>query len=204
MIKVGLTGGIGSGKSTVSAIFKEFNIPIIDADVIARDVLTIYPEIKTNIKNIFGESFFDEEDKLRRKELGNFIFEDEEKTKELENIFIPFIKKEIFDKIEELDNLGRKICIVDAPTLIEQGLNKEMDYNILVSVEIDTQVKRIRKRDNLSDEEIMKRIESQMPLDKKKKYVDYLICNDGDLENTRMQTIEILKILEAFGEIDEK
>jgi dephospho-CoA kinase len=198
MLKVGLTGGIGSGKSTVSSIFKELDVTIIDADIIARDVLTIYPNISLKIKNAFGELFFDHEGKLKRKELGNLIFGNEEKRKTLENIVIPYIKKEIFKKIEEYNISGSRICIIDAPTLIEQGLNKEMDYNILIWIDRNNQISRIRKRDKLNDLEITKRIDSQIPLDIKKEFVDFVIYNNLDLVNTRKQVIEVLKILKAL------
>lgn len=199
MLKVGLTGGIGSGKSTVSSMFKELNVQIIDADIIARDILIIYPKISLEIKNVFGKTFFDNEGKLKRKELGNYIFENEEKRHSLEQIVIPFIKKEISQKITEYNIAGSRICIIDAPTLIEQGLDKEMDYNILIWTDKDSQISRIRNRDKLNDVEITRRIDSQIPLDIKKKLVDFIIYNNHDLENTKNQVIEVLNALMVLG-----
>lgn len=193
IIKIGLTGGIGSGKSTVASILKEKCITIIDADVISREVLELYPEICEKIIEEFGEKFFDENGKLKRKELGNLIFENKEKRMVLENIIIPYIKSEILKRINQCEKRGEKLCIVDAPTLIENGLHKEMDINILVWVDINTQIERVRKRDLLDYTEVLNRIKAQMPLNEKRKYVDYIIDNSGELEETRNKVQNILR-----------
>ncbi|EES90680.1 dephospho-CoA kinase [Clostridium botulinum C] len=197
MIKVGLTGGIGSGKSTVSNILKSKNIPIIDADLISREVLYIYPEVLEEIKNIFGEEFIDEKGNLKRRELGNYIFGNNLLRKKLENLIIPYIKKEIFKRVDEYSNLHKRICIIDAPTLIEHHINESMDINILVWVDKKTQIERVKTRDNMSEEEVLQRINSQMSLEEKSKYVDFTIDNSGDLDTTKE---EINKILEKVME----
>ncbi|KEI04249.1 dephospho-CoA kinase [Clostridium botulinum] len=193
MIKVGLTGGIGSGKSTVSNILKSKNIPIIDADLISREVLHIYPEILEEIKSVFGKEFIDEKGNLKRRELGNYIFDKDVLRKKLENIIIPYIKKEIFKGVEEYSNLHKKICVVDAPTLIEHHINESMDVNILVWVDKKTQIERVKTRDNMSEEEVLQRINAQMSLEEKSKYVDFTIDNSGNLNTTKEQLDEILK-----------
>lgn len=192
MIKIGLTGGIGSGKSTVSNILKGYGYPIIDADIIARDILFKYPETLYNIKIQFGEKF-DEKGNLKRRELGNYVFKEQSLKQKLEDITLPYIKKEIFDQIEQYNKKGAKLCIVDAPTLIEVGLHKYMDYNILVWVDENTQIKRVKYRDLLSEDLIKDRIKMQMPLDKKKNYVDFIIDNTKTLIHTKEQVEEVLK-----------
>lgn len=200
MIKIGLTGGIGSGKSTVSCMIKEKNIPVVDADIISREVLNIYPEIMINIKNTFGEEFIDNEGKLKRRELGNHIFKNQELRKKLENIIIPYVKKEIFQRIDKYNELGEEICVIDAPTLIEHSIHKDMNFNILVWVDINTQIKRVRHRDNLDENQVLNRIKSQMSLDDKKNQVNFVINNSTDLGTTKKQLDEILSIVTGIRE----
>lgn len=200
MIKVGLTGGIGSGKSTVSNILREKNIPIIDADIIAREILEIYPDILKEIEEGFGKEFFDKEGKLRRRELGDCVFKDKVLLDNLEKIMLPYIKLEIFSRIKKLSELGKKICIVDAPTLIEHSIHEYMDVNILVWVNEDTQVQRVIKRDNMEKEQVSNRINAQMTLESKKEKVDFIIDNNGSLQETRNQIDEILLKISKLGE----
>jgi dephospho-CoA kinase len=195
MLKVGLTGGIGSGKSTVSSMIKEFGIEVIEADIIAREVLDIYPEIKKNITESFGSHFFDFEGNLLRRKLGDFIFHYPEERIKLEKIIIPYIIKEIFKRFDLIEKKGVKLCVLDAPTLIEQGLDKELDMNILVWVDKNIQIERLKKRDFLSEEQIIDRINAQMSIEEKKKYVNFVVDNCGTLESTREQIEGILGIL---------
>jgi dephospho-CoA kinase len=198
MIKVGLTGGIGSGKSTVSKLIAEKGIPVIDADTIAREILILYPEVINNIKTQFGDSFFDNNGLLKRRELGNFVFKSAKETLKLESLTLPFIIKEIFFKIEKYDSEGAKLCIIDAPTLIETDLYKSMDINILVWVDLNTQIERVIRRDYLNIEDVNIRINSQMPLEDKKKYADFIIDNSGSLENTKEQLENLLSKINKF------
>lgn len=195
MLKVGLTGGIGSGKSTVSHMFREQKIPVIDADVISREIFEIYPNISEEIKKEFGSSFFDECGNLKRKELGSYIFKDKKRKETLEAITLPYILKETFNRLEQCNANGDKICVVDAPTLIEVGMHNAMDLNILVWVDLNTQIERVKRRDNLKDEEILNRIKSQMPIDEKKNYVNFVIDNKGSIEYTKEQFKVILEKL---------
>ncbi|MFL0267775.1 dephospho-CoA kinase [Candidatus Clostridium radicumherbarum] len=193
MIKVGLTGGIGSGKSTVSNFLKEKGIPIIDADIISRDILILYPEVVGNIRKEFGSEFFDDKGLLKRRELGNFVFKNTEGKLKLEALTIPYIIKEIFLKIEKYKDEGFKMCIVDAPTLIETGLYKAMDFNILVWVDLNTQIERVVKRDNLNLDDVKNRINAQIPLEDKKKYVNFIIDNRSSIEATMKQVDKVLQ-----------
>lgn len=192
MIKIGLTGGIGSGKSTVTKMLLEKNIPVVDVDIISREVLELYPETLEEIKDTFGEVFIDEKGKLKRRELGNHIFKNSELRKKLENILIPHIKKEIFNRIERYNEMGESICVVDAATLIEHFIHKEMDFNILVWIDRELQIKRVMARDKLQKDEILNRINSQMRIEDKREEVDYIIDNRGDLKYTEEQLDNIL------------
>ncbi|WP_291579832.1 dephospho-CoA kinase [Clostridium sp. UBA6640] len=191
-IVAGLTGGIGSGKSTVSNMLIERNIPVIDADKISREVLIIYPEVLWSIKKEFGKEVFDENDNLNRKKLGAIIFSNEIFRKKLENIIIPYIKKEIFDKIEKYVEYGEKLCIVDAPTLIENNLHKYMDEVIVIVVNEEIQIKRVMARDSLSKKDALNRISSQMSLKEKLKYATYTIDNSDTISHTEEQLDNII------------
>ncbi|NFD29049.1 dephospho-CoA kinase [Clostridium botulinum] len=191
IFKIGLTGGIGAGKSTISEMIKEKNIPVIDADKISREVLKLYPEILIRVKEVFGKEFLDDNGDLKRREFGSYIFKNKNKRIEYENIIMPYIKKETFKRIKLLEENKESICVLDAPTLIEQGLYKYMDINILVWVDKDTQINRVVKRDGLNRSEVMNRINSQMSMEEKKKFVEYIIDNSKDIENTKSELDKI-------------
>ena len=168
MIKIGLTGGIGSGKSTVSKMLIENGFKLIDADVIAKNVLIKYPEIIDKIKIEFGTGFFDWRGEFRRREFGNHIFRFPKQRKKYEDIILPYINKEIFDALDDYEQAGEKIVIIDAPTLIENNLHTYMDYIIVVWVDNNTQIIRLKNRDRLSRDEAINRLNAQISLDKKR------------------------------------
>lgn len=195
MIKVGLTGGIGSGKSTVSQYLKSKGIPIIDADIISRDIYNIYPELNEELRQNFGEKFFDKDNILKRRELGNLIFKHKCKKIILENLTMPYIKKEIFLRINLLEQQQCKICILDAPTLVENNLHEKMNFNILLYCERKVQIERVMKRDNLSYTEVERRIDSQASLEEKKRKVQFIVDNSYDISYTYDKIEQILKEL---------
>lgn len=195
MIKIGLTGGIGSGKSTVSKILKDSGFTVIDADIIARDVLSNYPEILEKVKIEFGLGFFDWRGEFRRKEFGNHIFRFPKQRKKYEAIIMPYIKREIYEALDREEKLGKKLVILDAPTLIENNLHEEMDYIIVVWVDNNTQVQRVKIRDNISRDEAINRINSQLSLDTKMEFADVIIDNNKDLVSTKIQVDSLVDFL---------
>lgn len=185
MIKIGLTGGIGSGKSTISNIIKNNKIPVIDADIISRTVLNKYPEIMNGIKLNFGKKFFDEYGNIKRRELGNFIFQDKDRKCKYEGIIMPYIKNDILSEMKKFSMQGNELCVLDAATLIENNFQKYVDDVILVWVNKNIQIERVKKRDNLTSEQVIMRINSQMLLDEKKKYADFILDNSNDIASTK-------------------
>lgn len=198
MIKIGLTGGIGTGKSTVSRMLIAAGFKVLDADLVAREVLNKYPEILQKVRIEFGEGFFDWRGEFRRKEFGNHIFRFPKLRIKYENIIIPYIKKEIEVAFERYEKNGESIVILDAPTLIENNLHSNMDYVILVWADNSTQIQRVRNRDKVSNADAISRINAQMSLEEKKKYANILIDNNGELIKTKTQVDDLVKFLKII------
>lgn len=198
MIKVGLTGGIGSGKSTVSKMFQSAGLPIIDADLIAREVLDKYPEILEKVRSEFGDGFFDWRGQLRRKEFGNHIFRFSKQRIKYENIIMPYIRKEINDMFDLYSKKSESVVILDAPTLIENNMHEEMNYVIVVSVDYNTQLARLKTRDKLTQSEAISRINAQLPLEKKLEYANFIIDNNLSIIKTKEQVDDIIGILRLY------
>jgi dephospho-CoA kinase len=198
MIKVGLTGGIGTGKSTVSKILLESGFCIIDADKIAKDVLSKYPEILLRVKDDFGDGFFDWRGEFRRKEFGNHIFRFPKQRVKYENIIMPYIIKEINEQFEAYNKKGVGIVILDAPTLIENNMNEDMDFVILVWSDSSAQISRLKLRDKLSQSEALNRINAQLPLERKKEYANFIIDNSASLVKTKEQVDDMIEILSLY------
>lgn len=192
MMRIGLTGGIGTGKSTISLMLKEAGFKIIDADIIARDVLVKYPEILERVRIEFGEGFFDWRGEFRRKEFGNHIFRFPKQRIKYENIILPFIKNEINNQIKTFGNNGEKLVIVDAPTLIETKLHEEMDFVILVYADSSTQIQRLKNRDKLTNNDALNRINAQMSVERKKEFANIIIDNSKDLIYTKEQVDDFI------------
>ena len=200
MLKIGLTGGIGTGKSTVSRMLIASGFKVLDADLVARQVLIQYPEILDKVRIEFGEGFFDWRGEFRRKEFGNHIFRFPKLRVKYENIIIPYIKKEINLAFERYEQNGVSLVILDAPTLIENNLHEDMDYVILVWADNTTQVQRVKTRDKLSNNDAISRINAQMPIEEKKKYANILIDNNGELVKTEMYSIGSGGIRSSFNQ----
>ena len=193
---IGLTGGIASGKSIVSSIFKELGAYVIDADRISRDVMVPGSEVYKKVVNIFGEGILKDDQTIDRKKLGDMIFGNPEKIALLNDCTHPEIFREIDRRVKEIrQKTPDVLIIVDAALLVETGAYKIFDKLAVVYVDEETQLKRLKERDGFTDEEVTKRISSQMPLKEKVKYADFVIYNDKGLEETRRQVEEVYKTL---------
>lgn len=202
MVVIGLTGGIASGKSTISNMLMDMKIPVIDADVIARDVVKPETDTLKRLVKKFGEDILNIDGTLNRKKLSNIVFNDRESLKQLNLIIHPAIKNAIMNKLNEYKKSKEKYCVVDAALLIEANFIDIVDCVILVYVNRKTQVERLMNRDKISMEEAERKIDSQMSLDEKMKYADYLVDNNHDVENTRLQLKSIIKEIFNLEERD--
>lgn len=189
---IGLTGSIGTGKSTIANRFRELNIPVVDADKIAREVVEPNTETYRKIVETFGEEILHEDLTLNRKALGNIVFRDENKRKQLNSIIHPAIRKEMLRQRDEWIEIGKECVVLDIPLLYESKLTHFVDKVIVVYVDEDVQLQRIIERDKSSEEEAKNRIAAQIPVAEKAKMADAVIDNNGSIEDSYKQLEEIL------------
>ena len=187
---IGLTGGIGSGKTTIANYFKSKGIPVYIADDQARKI-TDTPEILNAIKNIFGEEVFDH-NSLSRKKIGEIVFDNPQKLQELNAIIHPAVKKHFASWLDQY--LNEPFIIKETAILFESGSYKDCDIIITVVVPIEVRINRVMQRDNISRETVIKRINQQWTDDQKIERSTYIIDN-LDLESAKGQVDKILKIL---------
>ena len=186
----GLTGGIATGKTTVASLFKEKGVYIIDADLIAREVVKKGLPAWKMIKEEFGNDVLQEDGELDRKKLGSIVFSSKEKIQKLNSIVHPFVRERMMEEIEKAISMERNI-LLDIPLLFENGIHKWLRPVILVYAPVEVQIERLMKRDGLSREECEKRIKAQMPIEEKKRLADYIIDNSGEISNTKRQVEEV-------------
>jgi dephospho-CoA kinase len=195
---VGLTGGIATGKSTVSEILRGLGAEIIDADQLARDVVEPDQPALRGIVAEFGRDVVSPDGRLDRKRLGAIVFADPERRKRLEALTHPAIRARFQARLDELATRGfAGIVIYDAPVMIEAGGYKDMDRLVVVVTDETTQAARLRTRDGSDDAEGRRKIASQMPLAEKAKLADYVIDNSGDPETTAAQVRRVFAALVA-------
>ncbi|MHB1419685.1 MAG: dephospho-CoA kinase [Bacillota bacterium] len=193
MFVIGLTGGIASGKSTISAMLRAKGAHILDADIIAREI--VEPDLPAwkEIVDYFGPGVLREDRHLDRAALGKAVFDNPEALTKLNG----FTHPRVIARVDELTEYYRKtdpsgVVVVDAPLLIEAGMTNMVDEIWVVATDQDTQVKRLMERDKLSREASMKRINSQMPLKDKMKFAHQVIDTTCALEETKKQVDQLL------------
>ena len=195
MTKVlGLTGGIASGKSTVSEYFRTFGIPIIDADKVAHDVMRAGQPVVREIAETFGEEVIFPNGEIDREKLGQIVFKDSDKRKQLDNLVRAEIRDEIERGIKILVDENKPLIILDIPLLFEANYEKMVDEVMVVYVDTTTQKERLLNRNkDLTSEDADNRIQSQMPLKDKAEKADVVIDNNGTIDASRKQVEKWLK-----------
>jgi dephospho-CoA kinase len=195
---VGLTGGIATGKSTVSELLRQLGCEIIDADRLARDVVEPEQPAWKQIVADFGRGVVNADGTLDRKKLGAIVFADPDRRKRLEAITHPAIRARFQARLDELAAQGfAGIVVFDAPVMIESGGYRDMDRLVVVVTDEATQASRLRTRDSTDDAEGRRKIASQMPLAEKAKLADYVIDNSGDRETTAAEVRRVFAALMA-------
>lgn len=189
---VGLTGGIASGKSTVSNLFRKYGIEIVDADKVAKEVSEKKESIE-KISNIFGKDILDSDGKIIREKLREKAFKNRELLQELNKIIHPQVMEYFKRKKEE--NSKDEILIFDIPLLYEAKMEYLCDKIIVVGVDVQKQIRRVVARDGSSENLAKKIISNQMPLDEKIKKADIVIMNDGTLDELEAKVMKIYREL---------
>lgn len=186
---IGLTGGSGSGKTTVASIFKEQGAYIIDADKVSHNLTDSDHTVLNKIKEEFSEKVF-EEGVLSRKALGKIVFEDKTKLEKLNKILHPKIAEKISDMVNKS---GSDIVVIDAPLLFDvNDILSLCDTTVAVCASDEKRIKRIMSRDGLNYDEAIARIDSQIPQDDLARLADFVITNDDDIEKLRSVVVDYL------------
>jgi dephospho-CoA kinase len=195
---IGLTGGIASGKSTIARMLLDMDIPVIDADVEARRVVEKGEKAYLKLINAFGREILTKAGDIDRIKLGSIVFHDEEKRLQLNAIVHPAVRERMNEeKVKYLD-LGKEVIVLDIPLLFESNLTHMVEKIMLVYVDSEVQLNRLMSRNQLTESEARARIQSQMPLFEKVKLADAVIDNNGTMDESKSQLLQILKDWEVL------
>ncbi len=180
MLKVGLTGGIGSGKSTASSILAKLGSYIFDADAEAKKILNNNKEVQKNIIEEFGNDVLDQNGLIDNKKLAKVAFQDEDHQIILNSIIHPFVFKELYQQFEKISSQNKHASfIVDGALIFESGLDQHLDSVLLIASSLKHRIERALKRGTLPREDILRRIELQWTDEDKAETADYTIYNNG-------------------------
>jgi len=193
---LGVTGGIATGKSTVAEMLEEMGAPLVDVDIIAREVVEPGRPAWKQIVGYFGDSVLKEDGSIDRKRLSSIVFNDEAKRKRLESFTHPFILEEMAGHVDRIArNNPDAIIQVVVPLLIEIGSQNQFDKVVLVYAPGEVQIERLMRRDGIERTQAERILEAQLPIDEKLKYADFVIYNDGTLDETRTQVEDLWREL---------
>jgi dephospho-CoA kinase len=201
-IKIGITGGIGGGKSTVAEIFRKNGITVFDADQVAKDLMTNDEEIRSAIIELFGEdAYIDGE--LNTKLIAEMIFNNPDLKEGLEEIVHPAVIAEL-GLLMESELKEKDIVAVESALLFEAKMPKLFDYIFAVTADEETRIKRVMERDGVTEEEVRKRMESQMPENEKAGKSDFVFENNGDLKQLVENVVFILNLIKRIPKPQEE
>jgi len=199
MLTVGVTGGVGSGKTTVSRMFEEEGAYLIDADQIARELIQPGSPAWKELLRVFGRTILKKNGTLDRSLLASLVFSNRRKRRLLNDILHPRIRREMEKRAREIARKDPKaIIIFDVPLLVETGFHREMDQVVVVTSKEEQQIRRLKERAGLKEEEARRILSSQWDIEKKVKVADFVIRNEGSLEQTRTRVREVFQELKKL------
>jgi dephospho-CoA kinase len=188
MITVGLTGNIACGKSTAARYFATLGAKLIDADTILHQLFNPNETVYARVREFFGETILDTTGRINRQKLGEIIFHDPEKRHWLNQLTHPVIMSRVHETISRHAQAGAAVVMVEAALLIEAGFADQFDCLVVVSADIETQLRRLKERNGLNRAEALARISAQMPIQIKEKRADWVIKNSGSTAELEAQT----------------
>ena len=198
MLVVGLTGGVASGKTTVSRILQQEGAYLIDADLIARELVQPQTPTWSELIRVFGREILEKDESINRKALADRVFSCPQKRGQIEKILHPQISREIDRRIEEIRKKDPEaVVVVDAALLVETGAHRRMDKLIVVTATEAQQVERLGRRTGAAPQEARGILSAQMPLAEKLNVADFIIRNEGTLEETIRRAKEIFQKLKT-------
>lgn len=197
--RIGLTGGIATGKSHVRAQFEALGVPTIDADVLSRQAVAPGTPGQAAVIARFGDGILDSTGALDRRRLGAIVFADAQARRDLEQIIHPFVRQAIDDWFASLATSGQRLGIADIPLLYETGRQRDFDAVIVAACEPATQLARVMARDQLPESEARLRIAAQLPIDEKVRLATHVIWTDGPFAETERQVRAVLELLRSEG-----
>ncbi|NLZ92554.1 MAG: dephospho-CoA kinase [Firmicutes bacterium] len=191
MLVVGITGGIATGKSTVTALLAQKGAYHIDTDVLAHQVMEPGQPAYEKILQYFGENILQTGGQINRKKLAELVFNNEKERKLLEQVTHPEIHQLMLNHLQAAQLQGVTIAVVEVPLLFETDFHKDVDYVVVVTATVEQQLLRLMNRSNLTKDQAYKRLAAQMPLEEKVKRADFVVNNSGTIAETKQQ-VEIL------------
>ena len=189
---IGLTGGIATGKSTVSTLLRLSGYPVIDADQLVRQLQTAHSKGLERLTAVFGSGILNADQTLNRQALGSLVFSDQTKLAKLNMVMQPLIRDEIWRQVKNYQKQQIPYVILDAPLLFEENYADECDLVVVVATDHQIQVQRLMKRNGYSQAEAEQRIDSQMTLAEKKRLADIVIDNNGSKEELKRQVAGLI------------
>jgi dephospho-CoA kinase len=198
MLKIAITGGAGSGKTTVARIFKELGAEVLDADQVAREVVAVGEPAWQELRRLYGNDYFNPDGSLNRSKLAGRVFADPEERRRLDGIIHPRVAAAIEARMAALAGRGVELVLVDVPLLFETGRQAAFDRVIVVTAPETERLRRLRARDGRGEKEIRGILAAQWPLEDKAARADYVVDNGGPPAETRRQVETIWRELQEL------
>jgi dephospho-CoA kinase len=191
MLKIAITGGAGTGKSTVARMFAEMGAEVLDADQAAREAVAVGAPAWAELRRVYGDDYFNPDGSLNRSRLAQRVFADPEARRRLDGLIHPRVEAELKARVAELEGRGAKVVLVEVPLLFETGREAAFDRIIVVAAPEATQIRRLRGRDGRGEAEIRGILAAQWPLKDKVARADYVVDNGGSRRSTQRQVKNI-------------